>query len=94
MGESLPDDEKVREYLLGRVSDEAALEELEDLLFTSEDFCSQVELAEDHLINEYVFGNLNRDDAESFRATLAGNTERSPARRFLLLASNCAPSRS
>ena len=72
MAESLPDDEKVREYLLGRVSDEATLEELEDLLFTSEDFCSQVQLAEDNLINEYVFGNLNNKDAESFRATLAG----------------------
>lgn len=77
MGESLPTEATVREYLLGRVSDETTLAGLEDLLFTDEEFCSQVALAEDGLINEYVFGSLNDADAESFRATLASNPERS-----------------
>lgn len=76
MGESLPSEETVREYLLGRVSEETTLEGLEDLLFTDEEFCSQVALAEDGLINDYVFGRLNSADAESFRATLAANPER------------------
>lgn len=77
----LPNNEKtVREYLLGRVSDEATLEGLEELLFTDEEFCSQVALAEDGLINDYVLGYLNEADAASFRATLAGN----PERRFKL----------
>jgi CHAT domain-containing protein/cytochrome c-type biogenesis protein CcmH/NrfG len=80
MGESLPDEETVREYLLGRVSDETTLEGLEDLLFTDEEFCSRVALAEDNLINDYVLGRLNKADAESFQATLAGN----PDRRFKL----------
>lgn len=77
MGEPLPSDETVREYLLGRVSEETTLEQLEDLLFTDEEFCSQVALAEDDLINDYVVQRLNAEDAESFRATLAGNPERS-----------------
>ena len=80
MGESLNSEKTVREYLLGRVSDETTLEGLEELLFTDEEFCSQVALAEDGIINDYVFGRLDDADAESFRATLAAN----PERRFKL----------
>jgi CHAT domain-containing protein/Tfp pilus assembly protein PilF len=77
MGESLRSEVTIREYLLGRVSDETRLEELEELLFTDEDFCSQVALVEDGIINDYVFKRLDDADVESFRATLAGNSERS-----------------
>lgn len=80
MGESLMSEKTVREYLLGRVMDEAILEGIEDLLFTDEKFCSQVTLVEDDIINDYVFGRLDEADAERFRATLAGN----PERRFKL----------
>ena len=76
----MPTDEAVREYLLGRVSDETELERLEGLLFTDEEFCSQVALVEDTLINDYVFGRLEDRDAESLRATLQLN----PDRRFKL----------
>ncbi len=68
--------ETVRAYLLGRVSDETTLEGIEELLFTNEEFCSQVALAEDEIINDYVRGRLNRADAESFRATLPADAER------------------
>ena len=77
MGLSLKSGETIREYLLGRVSDETKLEGIEELLFTDEEFCSQVELMEDGLINDYVFGRLDGADAESFRATLTRNPERS-----------------
>src|SRR6185295_11430160 len=77
MGESFRSETTIREYLLGRVSDETRLEGLEKLLFTDEDFCSQVALVEDGIINDYVFGQLNDADAESFRETLAGNPDRS-----------------
>ena len=80
MGESLNSEKTVREYLLGRVSDETTLEGIEELLFTDEEFCSQVALAEDGIINDYVLGHLDDTDAESFRATLATN----PERRFKL----------
>lgn len=80
MRESLKNEKIVREYLLGRVSDETTLEGLEELLFTDEEFCSQVALAEDGIINDYVFGHLDEADAASFKATLAGD----PERRFKL----------
>lgn len=80
MGRTLKSEETVREYLLGRVSDETELEGLEDLLFADEEFCSQVALVEDSIINDYVLGRLNQADAESFKATLTDN----PERRFKL----------
>ncbi|HXQ69041.1 MAG TPA: CHAT domain-containing protein [Pyrinomonadaceae bacterium] len=69
-------EDTLREYLLGRVSDETTLEGIEELLFTDEEFCSQVELMEDGIINDYVMERLNEGDAESFRATLAADPER------------------
>ncbi len=77
MDESIRNEQTIREYLLGRVSDETTLEGIEELLFADEEFCSQVALAEDDLINDYVLGRLNEADAGSFRETLPGNTERS-----------------
>jgi CHAT domain-containing protein len=77
MGESFKSEKIVRDYLLGRVSDETTLEGIEELLFTDEEFCSQVALAEDDLINDYVCERLAHADTESFRATLSDNPERS-----------------
>lgn len=75
MRESLKNDDTLRDYLLGRVSDEATLEELEELLFTDEEFCTRVAVAEDELVNDYVLGHLDAADAESFRAALARNPD-------------------
>jgi tetratricopeptide (TPR) repeat protein len=76
--DELTDNERVvREYLLGRVADEATLEGVEELLFTDEEFCSHVALTEDDLVNDYVLGHLDEADAASFRATLAHNPARS-----------------
>jgi tetratricopeptide (TPR) repeat protein len=80
MAESLQSENTVRQYLLGRGLDETTLEGIEELLFTDEEFCAEVALAEDGLINDYVLGRLDDADAESFRATLANN----PERRFKL----------
>lgn len=77
MGESIRTEQTIREYLLGQISAEARLETLEELLFTDEDFCSQVAMVEDGIINDYVFGRLNDADAEAFRQTLPGNPDRS-----------------
>ena len=80
MGESFKSEGAVRQYLLGRVSDDATLEGLEELLFTDEEFCTLVALAEEELVNDYVLGCLNEEDAADFAATLASN----PERRFKL----------
>jgi hypothetical protein len=76
MDKSEISDGYVREYLLGRVSDETVLEAIEDQLFGDDTFCSHVALVEDDLINDYVCGRLNAADAESFRATLTSDRER------------------
>lgn len=80
MGESFKSEGAIRRYLLGRVSDEATLEGLEELLFTDEEFCTRVALAEDELVNDYALGFLSEEDAADFRATLDSN----PERRFKL----------
>jgi tetratricopeptide (TPR) repeat protein len=80
MSESRTNEKTVREYLLGRVSDETTLEGIEELLFTDEEFCSQVALTEDEIINDYVLGRLDDAEAESFRASLSAD----PERRFKL----------
>src|SRR2546429_5310329 len=76
MGEALNNEKTIREYLLGRVSDETTLEGFEELLFTDEEFCSRVALAEDGLINDYVLGRLDDADAAGLESTLASNPER------------------
>lgn len=76
MGESLKSERTVREYLLGRVSDEATLEGIEELMFTDDEFSTRVALTEDGLVNDYVLGQLDESDAASFRKTLANNSER------------------
>lgn len=76
MNVSLKSEGTIRKYLLGRVSDETTLEGIEELMFSDEEFCSQVELAEEGLINDYVMGRLDAAEAESFRATLSRNSER------------------
>ena len=68
--------ETIREYLLGRISDEDLLERIEDLLFSDDEFCEKVELAEDELINAYAFGELNSKDRIGFENTLENNPER------------------
>src|SRR3712207_2202078 len=80
MGESFNSEGAVRQYLLGRVTDSAELEGLEELLFTDEEFCTRVALAEEELIDDYVLGCLGEEDAADFAATLESN----PERRFKL----------
>lgn len=76
MNETLHNENSVREYLLGRVSDETALGDIEELLFTDEDFCSLAEITEDALIDDFVFGRLNERDRSDFEKTLENIRER------------------
>lgn len=76
MGEPKISEVMVREYLLRRITDEATLEAIEELMFTDDQFCNQVALAEDGLINDYVLGKLNAADSASFEETLTTDQER------------------
>jgi tetratricopeptide (TPR) repeat protein len=76
MAESIKNDRAVRDYLLDRLADETERERIEELLFSDQDFCAQVELTEDDIINDYVLGRLSAEDARSFAQTLPGDQER------------------
>src|ERR1043165_7626566 len=76
MAESIKNDRAVRDYLLDRLADETERERIEELLFSDQDFCAQVELAEDDIINDYVLGRLSPEDARDFEQTLPGDPER------------------
>jgi len=76
MNNSLNNLETIREYLLGRISVETTLEEIEELLFVNEDFCQKAEILEDELINDFVFGNLSQIDLKDFEKTLQNNPSR------------------
>lgn len=76
MGEPITSERTVREYLLRRITDEATLEAIEERMFSDEQFCDQVALAEDGLINDYVLGKLSAADSESFEETLKTDQER------------------
>lgn len=66
----------IREYLLGRVSGEAELAEVEDLLFLDEDVCALAVEIEDELLDDLVFERLADDDAADLLRTLANNPDR------------------
>lgn len=76
MNESLKNEFSIREYLLGRVSDENLLAEYEELLFLDEEFCSLAEIVENALIDAFVFEKLNENDLQDFWKTLVNNRER------------------
>lgn len=76
MGEVIKSERTVRDYLLHRISDESTLEAIEELMFTDNEFCNQVALAEDGLINDYVQGKLNAADSQSFEETLKTDQKR------------------
>lgn len=76
MAQSTIDDGIVREYLLGRITDETTLEKIETRLFSNEEFCAEMELADDDLINAYVLGRLEQADVASFEETLRNDPER------------------
>ena len=64
-----------REYLLGRLSEEAR-EQVEKRLLNDDDFVEELSTTEDALIDDYVFGTLSRTDRKSFKKHFVMNDER------------------
>lgn len=76
MNETLKTKENIRDYLLCRISDEAKLSEIEELLFSDDEFCAQIESTEDEIINQYVLDELNADDKKSADEFFFSNADR------------------
>lgn len=76
MNETLKNKEIIRDYLLCRISDEEKLSEIEELLFSDDEFCAQVESTEDEIINQYVLDELNSEDKKSVDDFFFSNADR------------------
>jgi CHAT domain-containing protein/lipoprotein NlpI len=76
MNSSINNTENIREYLLGRVANDSLLSQIEELLFLNTDFFDAVELEQEELINDYVFGRLSESDRNDFEKTLSSNKQR------------------
>ncbi len=69
------DDGKFREYLLGQLTGEDR-EEFERLLFTDDDLLERLQTAEGDLIDDYLTGDLNQDEAALFQKNFLVGSKR------------------
>lgn len=83
MNETPDKKNQIREYLLGRVSGERELSQIEEQLFLDEDLCSLAEVTEDALLDDLVFERLSDTDRYDLLRTLENNPDR---RRKLAIA--------
>lgn len=68
--------EKIRQYLLGLITDEADLLDFEERLANDESFGREFDVAEDDLIDDYIDGGLLPDDRARFRKYFLVSSER------------------
>lgn len=80
---SLEQEKLIRQFLLGEVS-QTERERLEELLFTDEEFSSQVEAMEDELIDEYVLDGMGAPAKEMFRQHFLITPERRERLEFAI----------
>jgi CHAT domain-containing protein len=66
----------LRQYLLGGPLDEERQRAIEERLLTDDDFCEQIEIAEDDLIELYLGEELSAKEREQFERDFLNTTER------------------
>ncbi len=66
----------LRKYLLGQINDPHDLEKIEDRLIEDREFFNQLEIAEEELIEDYVFGKLEKGELDDFRSYFLNVPER------------------
>lgn len=70
------DQQLVRQYLLGERSDTEECRAIEERLLTDDDFCEQIDIAEDELIEQYLEGELSDSEREQFEQCFLSTKER------------------
>src|SRR5262245_42557147 len=78
---SADNDNNIREYLLGRLSEEDR-EEFARRFFTDEELFDKLEAAEGDLIDDYLSGDLSPGDIEMFRQNFMIGSKRERALRI------------
>src|SRR5690242_7051563 len=66
----------IREYLLGVTLDEERERAIEERLLTDDDFCEQIEIAEDELIEQYLGKELGAGEREQFEHNFLSTSDR------------------
>lgn len=69
------DEEMLRHYLLGDLS-EVARQQIDERLFTDNDYFQHLLLVEEELVEDYVSGSLSEDEGEKFGQYFLTNPER------------------
>lgn len=74
---NLESQNKIREYLLGRLAgDEATQRQIEEKLLLDDEYADKLSIAETELIEEYLDGNLSRGEEKSFNEFFLAAPER------------------
>jgi CHAT domain-containing protein/tetratricopeptide (TPR) repeat protein len=84
MNQTINEEEAIKQYLLGRLSEEEQTP-LEERLLTDDDFFERLKLAEDELIDELLGGGLGTDERERFNSHFMAAPERQQKLRFSMV---------
>ncbi|MDQ6788705.1 MAG: hypothetical protein M3033_18025 [Acidobacteriota bacterium] len=76
MSENLDNINELRKYLLGQMTDDDALNRIEERLLTDREFFAELEIVEDDLIEDYVAGRLSGAELENFKRLFLNVPER------------------
>lgn len=82
MEPNLADQEIIRSYLLGQMSEESQRRRVEERLLTDDKFFKELEMIEDEIIDQYVSGQLSPDEIRLFEDRFLATPERRQKLRF------------
>jgi hypothetical protein len=68
------DQAQIRDYLLGKLSEDEQ-QKIEQRLMVEDELFDEFEISKDELIEEYCAGELNRDDSQSFASNYLASQE-------------------
>jgi hypothetical protein len=83
MKKSHPDEDIIRQYLLGKLNDQKELEEeLSEQMFFDDDLSQMVDSIEDEILDEYLDGNLTPADTQAVKEYFLCPQERKDKLQF------------
>jgi len=75
MSDIVQNPNEIRQYLLGQLVDETAVDRIDERLFGDDEFAEHVAFIEDSLIDEFVRGELSPDDSEALKTRAASSKD-------------------
>jgi len=90
MSPDVVDPNKLRQYLLGALTEEEQLAPIEERLLVDDDFFEELQLVKDDLIDEYVKDELTANDRQHFEQHFLTTSERREHVRHAQSLARCA----